>query len=224
MLASLKGALRRAGLIDRSPLKGFLRHVSGVIHVGAHIGQERHLYDQYGLRVLWIEPLPELFATLQANIARLPRQRAVQCLVTDRDGAEYPFHVASNAGASSSIFELELHKDVWPEVTMTGTVTMRSKTLATLLADERLDPKDYDALVLDTQGSELLVLEGAAPLLPNIAYIKTEAADFRAYKDCCLLVDIAAFLARHGFREQARKQIAPHPNGGAYYDVLFARR
>jgi FkbM family methyltransferase len=223
VLGTLKGALRRAGLVDRHPLKGFLRHATGVIHVGAHTGQERELYAQYGLRVLWIEPLPELFAQLAANIARFADQRAVQCLVTDRDGAEYPFHVASNAGGSSSILELALHKEVWPEVTMTRTVTMRSKTLPTLLADERIDPKGYDALVLDTQGSELLVLRGAEPLLPQIRYVKTEAAEFEAYKNCCTLADLAAFLAYHGFRELGRKEIARHKSGGAYFDVVFGR-
>lgn len=219
----IKGMLRRSGLIDRKGLKAFLRDVSGVIHVGAHVGQERELYAQYRLKVIWIEPLPDLFDELEKNIAEFPEQRAVQCLVTDRDDHEYAFHVASNAGASSSILDLHLHRDVWHDVTYTRTVAMKSKTLATILAEQRIDPVEYDALVMDTQGSELLVLEGAAPLLPGFKYIQTEVADFEAYKGCCQLADIESFLARHDYGEMARRSIARHPNGGCYYDIVYRR-
>ena len=76
----------------------FLRRISGVIHVGANTGQERQRYARRGLAVLWIEPIPDVFATLRANVRELERQRALEYLVTDRDGAEYEFHVANNEG------------------------------------------------------------------------------------------------------------------------------
>jgi FkbM family methyltransferase len=223
MIASIKGLLRRHGLIDRHTLKGFLREVSGVIHVGAHTGQERELYAQYGLNVLWVEPLDELYGALQRNIAHLPKQRAVQALVTDRDGEEYSFHVASNAGGSSSILNLKQHADIWPEVTYTRTVAMRGTTLPALLAKHAIDAGAYDALIMDTQGSELLVLRGAAPLLGGFKYIRTEVADFEAYENCCQLADIEVFLAGHGFSERLRKVIAQHPGGGGYYDIVYGR-
>jgi FkbM family methyltransferase len=224
VIASIKGLLRRTGIIDRHTLKGFLRDVSGVIHVGAHTGQERQLYAQYGLRVLWIEPLGELFAELERNIADLPEQRAVRALVTDEDGAEYAFNVASNAGGSSSILPLKLHADIWPEVTFTRTIALRGTTLPTLLQTAGIDSRAYDALVMDTQGSELLVLRGAAALLSQLKYIRTEVADFEAYEGCCQLADIESFLAAHGFRERIRKVIARHPTGGGYYDIVYERR
>lgn len=223
MVASLKGLLRRHGIIDRHTLKGFLRNVRGVIHVGANTGQERELYAQYRLNVLWIEPIDEVFAALERNIASLPEQRAIQALVTDRDGGEYTFNVASNTGASSSILPLKLHADVWPDVTFTKTVAMRSTTLPSLLRRHAVDLRLYDALVMDTQGSELLVLEGAEPLLGGFKYVRTEVADFEAYENCCQLADVESFLASHGFREQVRKGIARHPQGGGYYDIVYGR-
>ena len=51
----------------RRGIKRYLRKLSGVIHVGAHAGQERDLYAKYGLRVLWIEANPEIFARLVAD-------------------------------------------------------------------------------------------------------------------------------------------------------------
>jgi FkbM family methyltransferase len=223
MIDGLKGRLRRMGLIDRKGMKAFLRDVSGVIHVGAHTGQERKLYAQYRLDVLWIEALDEQFETLKRNLAGYPSQRALRCLLTDQDHQEYQFHIASNAGASSSILELGLHEDIWPGVTYTKSTTITSSTLPTLLKEQGIDPSGYDALVMDTQGSELLVLKGALALLRNFKYIQTEVADFEAYRGCCQLADIEAYLAQSGYEECARKMLAQHPNGGRYFDIVFMR-
>ena len=201
----------------------FLRSARGVVHVGANVGQERGLYDGYGLDVLWIEPIPDVFAALSANIAGFPRQRALERLVTDRDDASYEFHVANNDGQSSSILELKEHRDVWPKVAFTRTITLQSSTLATLFAREKIDASRYDALVMDTQGSELLVLRGAEPLLGGFNFIKTEAPDFEAYAGCAMLEDIERYLGARGYAEVARHRFASRPSGGHYYDVLYAR-
>jgi FkbM family methyltransferase len=203
---------------------GFLKKVSGVIHVGANTGQERTVYEKLGLRVLWIEPIPEVFQQLQENIRALPRQRALQCLVTDRDDEEYQFHIANNGGQSSSILDLKLHKDIWPTIDYTGTMSLTSLTLASLLRREGIDPADYQALILDTQGSELLVLTGAVPVLRNFAYVKTEVADFESYAACCQLSDVEGFMTRHGYRMISRHKFASRPEGGSYFDVVYQRR
>lgn len=88
----------------------YLRHVRGVVHVGANTGQERDLYAAFGLRVAWIEPIPEVFERLQSNIASFPKRRAYNYLASDRDGDEYTLNVADNEGASSSIFDFSRTK------------------------------------------------------------------------------------------------------------------
>jgi len=201
----------------------FLRRVSGVIHVGANTGQEREHYDMYDLRVIWIEPIPEVYKTLVANLEGFRDQRAIQSLVTDRDDEEYEFHIANNYGASSSILDLKDHKDMYPDVTFTATVLLRSTTLSSLLQRERIDPSEYQALILDTQGSELLVLKGAAPVLRNFKYIKIEVPDFEAYAGCCQLADINSFMEQHGYREFSRHVIESRPDSGNYYDVTYTR-
>jgi len=217
---SLLRRLRRLFEPDRN---AFLRSVHGVVHIGANVGQERRLYARHDLDVLWIEPIPEVFAALHANLADFPRQRALECLVTDRDGAEYEFHVANNRGESSSILDLKEHRDVWPSVQFTKTIKLRSTTLASLLTRERIDPANYDALVMDTQGSELLVLRGSEPVLANFRFIKTEVPDFEAYAGCARLEDIEAFLTSRGFAELLRHRFASREAGGHYYDVVYAR-
>lgn len=201
----------------------FLGKVTGVVHVGANTGQERDLYASLGLRVIWIEPIPDVFAQLCANIRDLRKQRALQALVTDVDGSEYEFHVANNSGLSSSILEFKDHADIWPDVKYSSTIRLRSLTLAALLGRERVNPRKYQALVMDTQGSELLVLRGSVPILRSFRFIKTEVPDFEAYAGCCQLKDIDAFMGEHGYTEHSRKEFARREAGGRYFDVVYRR-
>ena len=109
--------LRMGGQAEHS----YLRQVRGVIHVGANEGQERDLYAAFGLNVIWIEPIPEVFQVLRDNISELQTQRALNYLVTDEDGKEYEFHIANNGGASSSILDFSKHKEMWPGIRYTST-------------------------------------------------------------------------------------------------------
>jgi len=186
-------------LVLRRDPEEFLRKVSGIIHVGANTGQERDLYEKYGLRVIWIEPIPEVFNTLKANIRDYPNQQAFRYLVTDQEDVAYEFHISNKNGVSSSILDLKLHKDIWPHVTFEKTITLQSVTLASLLKKEQIDISKYDTLIIDTQGSELLILWGAIPILRKFKYIKTEVADFESYVGCCLLSDLNSFLVGHAF-------------------------
>jgi len=217
------GLIRRIRDKMRPDPDDFLRSVSGVIHVGANVGQERSTYESLGLRVLWVEPIPDIFAALSANIATLPRQRALQALLTDKDDVEYQFHVASNEGASSSILEFGRHPEIWPDIRYEATLTLRSRTLPSLLRDAGVHAGDYDALILDTQGSELLVLQGAEPVLGSFAYIKVEAADFESYVGGAQVADIASYLERHGFTEFRRRKFAEGRGREAYFDLVFSR-
>jgi len=219
--------IRRAKKIVRPLVRGnpnsFLREVSGVIHVGANLGQERALYGKHNLNVIWIEPIPDIYEKLKQNLEEFPRQRAFQYLITDRDDAEYAFHISNNNGQSSSIFDLNLHKEIWPTVGYQGTIKLKSLTLASFAQNEGIDMILYDALVLDTQGSELLVLKGAAALAPCFKYIKVEAADFDSYAGCCKVEDIDSLLARFGFVKRRQDVFASKAGIGSYYDVLYKR-
>ena len=52
--------------------RNFLSQVSGVIHIGANTGQERHAYAAHD--VIWIEPIPDVFDKLLENIQDFPKQ------------------------------------------------------------------------------------------------------------------------------------------------------
>jgi FkbM family methyltransferase len=116
----------------------FLNNIKGVIHIGASTGQERDIYQKYGLDVVWVEPIPDIFKKLRKNIKNYSRQRAFQYLITDKDGAEYKFNISTNKGMSSSIYDLKHHKDIWPDITYKQSITLKSITLPTLLIKEQI--------------------------------------------------------------------------------------
>jgi 2-O-methyltransferase len=210
----------RYGLL---PQNSFLWNSHGIIHVGANAGQERDLYAAFGLDVVWIEPIPQVFEALRLNIAEFPKQRAYKYLAADDDEKEYHLFLANNDGASSSILGLAKHTEMYPQVAYQGAITVRGKTLNSILAAEQIDIRRFDAMVLDTQGSELKILRGAANLLPNFKFVKVEVPDFESYKDCCQIDELSGFMSSNGFRERNRHIISHTPGVGTYFDVVYER-
>jgi FkbM family methyltransferase len=200
----------------------FLNYVTGVIHVGANTGQERELYSRLGLHVIWIEPIPIIFSRLLENIANIEHQIAFKRLITDKDEEEYDLHISNNSGMSSSIFDLKDHKAIWPDVKYTSVIKMKSITLWSFCLREHINPVHYQALVLDAQGSELLILKGCGSLLHNFKYIKVEVPDFESYEECCQLKDVQEFLTP-SYEEIYRKRFAARLNVGNYFDVVYER-
>jgi FkbM family methyltransferase len=200
----------------------FLKSCNSIVHVGANSGQERELYDSYGLSVVWIEAIPAVYQELARNIEPYPKQMAIQALLSDRADHTVEFNIANNSGASSSIFDLALHKDLWPEISYVDQITLQTETLDRVLAG-RVIGLPIDAIILDTQGSELLVLKGAKAVLRQTMWLKIEAADFEAYKGGTTVESIREFLQEYSFRLVGKTIIARHPSGGRYYDLLFKK-
>lgn len=203
------------------PANGFLRHIDTLIHVGANEGQERDIYAKFDLTVHWVEPIPTVFELLQTSVECFPKQRAYKALVLDRDDVTCTLHVASNAGASSSILELREHQQLWPDISFTHDISVKSTTLTTLVKTQSIQLGRHAALVLDTQGSELLILKGALELLHHFEYIKAEVADFESYSGCCKLSELLTFMKQHDFCEVERDAFMTAPGVGTYYDILF---
>jgi FkbM family methyltransferase len=216
--------LRRHFLpVDSMVLDSFLAEVPGVIHIGANLGQEREHYAALGLNVIWIEPIPAVFEALCSNISGYPNQRAYRCLLAAERGREYTLHVSDNDGAASSILDFAKHRKLHPDIHHLSDLNITSTTLTHLIDEQKIDIKDYGAIVLDTQGSELLVLKGALPLLSKLRYIKTEVADFESYVGCCQVSELTEFMIEQGFALLDKVPFIRRDGIGTYYEVVFRR-
>ena len=123
----------------------FLTDIKGVVHVGANRGSERHLYGSFNLDVLWVEADPRLFKQLKKNIKDYHRQKAVNALVSETDGDNATFYVASNNGASSSMLPMQGHSDMFPGVTVSDQIELKTATLKKIMHDNIEDPSRFDA-------------------------------------------------------------------------------
>jgi len=201
----------------------FLPLSRGVLHIGANDGAERHLYARYDLPVIWVEPIDEVFERLLTNISKFGKQRAFKYLLSNVDRQEFDFKIANNGGLSSSILELSRHKDIWPDVNFVKTQKIVSRTLEKMIQIEQIQFDGLDTLVMDTQGSELLVLKGAGDLIAKFRYLKLEAADFEIYKGCCTVDELKAYLRPFGFSEIMRRRFAGDAGIGDCFDIVFDR-
>jgi FkbM family methyltransferase len=202
-------------------LDSYLNDVSCLLHVGANTGQERFTYKLFELDVLWVEPISEVFIELTHNLQGFDRQAAVQALISDETGLPVKINIANNGGQSSSILELAEHKIIWPHVEYVSAQEMTTITVDDLVRSLAPRERQFDALVVDTQGTELQVLEGARETLRGVRYVKTELPNFEPYRNCTTERQMNGLMAELGFQEVAREAVAGRATAGTYFDVLY---
>jgi FkbM family methyltransferase len=198
-------------LIDK-----YLGARKGVIHVGAHIGQERDWYKDQGFtRVLWFEPNTKLFERLQQNIKEYSNQEAFNIGIHD-SLKEGTLHISNNDGLSSSILELGLHETYRPDITYIDDQIITLIRMDDFIKEKRIDIKEFNFLNIDVQGTELNVLKSFGKLLAKFEYIELEVNKTESYKGCALLPEVDSYLAKFGFVRLA-KQITKMGWGDAFY-------
>jgi FkbM family methyltransferase len=202
----------------------FLADAHGLIRFGANDGAQREVYARYGLPVIWVEALPDVCARLVENVAGYPNHRALNYLLTNVDGEEYDYGVASNAGKSSSIFAFADHKKLWPKIDYTHSIKLKSTTFKTMVEREGVDIAAYDALIMDIQGSELKALQGMGDLVDGFKWILAEAADFEMYEGGCRLQELDDYLIPRGFVRVELFTAMGMRGVGQVYDALYKRK
>jgi FkbM family methyltransferase len=185
--------------------------LNGVIHVGAHRGEEIFEYENLGSKkIIWVEPNPEVFEELQIALDRSGssvESHGFCVAASDFDQDEVDFYICygpdagfmkGNKGCSSLLkpkgrFE-EWHKK---------TIKVEAVRLDTLLSKNDFDFKDFDLLDMDTQGAELLVLKGSTEVLNNVKYVTTEATwNNPDYVGNVMFYELIEYLKSFGFVHQ----------------------
>jgi FkbM family methyltransferase len=171
-----------------------------VLHVGANDGQEVAFYASRGIEAWHVEAIPTTYKLLEARCAVHNSQHAINACLSNEDKKRVKFHLASNSHQSSSLFQLGRHSAAYPSVTYTEDIYLVTSTIDSLVTSG-LIPSDIDFLVLDVQGAELLVLQGADRLLSSAALIgcQVETAVVSLYEGGANYLDVALALKRHGF-------------------------
>jgi len=186
-------------LIDiRDLAKKYKIQSKGVLHIGAHIGQEAEVYDSVGMKkMIFVEGNPSIYNKLCENIQKYPGAVAYNALISDDDGKEVDFNISSNDGQSSSILQLGTHKEQHPEVHFVGKMGLK-----TVRVDTFFEGKDFsgiDFLNIDIQGMELPALKSMGELLLNFKYAYLEVNRAQVYEGCAEIEEVEAYLKKFGF-------------------------
>lgn len=175
----------------------------GIIHIGAHMLEEKKDYDKHGLtHTIWLEANPQICDKAKHKLS--DSEKLFNYAVSDKDGDSLTLNVTNN-GQSSSILELDVHKKYYPQIVVVDKVEVQSVRMDTLMERENIDISNYDFINLDIQGAELLALKGFGDLLNNINYIYIEVNFNTLYKDCPLVEEIDGYLSQYGFKRVETK-------------------
>ena len=172
------------------------RLVKTLYQIGAHRFQEKKLLFEIFPnleRVVLFEPLPELFALLQAQEQGDPRITVLPYAISEGNG-ETVFHVASNDGASSSLLPFGQHRQLFPHVQTTRQIQVQTRTLVAAMDEHQLPPPDF--LFLDVQGAEFQILATlTSDLLHRLRMIYSEASTVEVYAGSKPLKELERILA-----------------------------
>ena len=193
----------------------------GVIHLGAHLGEELLPYITLGFsKILLIEPQRGVFERLKklADLANglllqidafhgapaAPRIQVLECAVGKRNGTALLYELSETRTSSLLAPDLEAlaeRSGSSQEIKLTGRVEVRLRRLDTLLEELphgwRAD--DFNFLWMNFQGSEWAALEGARGVLEKLDAVYLTADFERRDPDMPTPAQLDRFLGDFGF-------------------------
>lgn len=176
--------------------------IKGVIHIGAHFGNEINDYNEIGYKnVIFVEPAKKTFETLVSNVKMINKDSDCKITFLNKAFGSYigeveMFIEVANQGQSSSILEPKYHLKQYPGITFPYKETVQ---LTTLNDEIQKIEGEFNILNIDVQGYELEVLKGSTNILQKIDFINTEVNKIEVYKNCALIEQIDEFLGEYDF-------------------------
>ena len=196
-------------------LRKYDMRISGVLHVGAHFGEEYLSYIDNGIsRVVFIEPLKENFQVLEDRFG------AIDDVVLINKGAgsekkQLNMYRASNDLVSSSVLKPKRHLIQHPDVLFDdGQTVIEIDRIDNMLKD--IVP--YNFMNVDVQGYELEVFKGAGEFLDRVDFIMTEVNRDEVYEGCAQVEEIDEYLSKYKF-----KRTETSWDGDCWGDALYVK-
>ena len=185
--------------------------------MGAHEAEELAEYTANGFAqknpIIWVEAQEDLAQLLKAKLDS--KENKVFCAVAwNVDGLKKTFNVTSKT-ASSSLFELDEHKSLYPDIEVVQKVQVATSRLDSILSRDDL----FDFVVLDIQGAESEAIEGLGNRIESVNWIFTEVSKRELYAGATRCKDLDSQLSELGFK----RVFTAWDRRAGWGDALYAR-
>jgi FkbM family methyltransferase len=188
-------------------------NITGVIHIGAHYGQEINDYINNKIKnIVVFEPLNKNFEILHTNIKEANADIIGHQLALGSKKGIATMNLSSNDAQSSSILNPKEHLTLHPNVFFNGSEEVEVRTL------DSFKYTNYNFINMDVQGYELEVLKGSKKTLNNIDYVYCEVNRAEVYENNAMIEDIDDFLSVYNFI-----RVETDWSGGLWGDALYIK-
>jgi len=149
------------------------------------------------------EPVEKNFIMLKNRVKSCSNVKIYNLALADFDGtAEMNIskdseHI-SGVAASSTLLEPGLHTTLYPNITFDEKEKVKTKTLDSWALEEGIN--HIDAMWLDMQGYEYLMLKKSTKILPTVHVIYSEVSIKEVFKGVYLFDEYKEWLLSLGFR------------------------
>jgi len=170
-------------------------NINGVIHIGAHYGEENNVYNELNIKeIIYVEPIKTTFDILIEKTKGNDNIKYFNTALGNFTG-ETEMISSSNSNTSASVLEPKNHLYLSPKVKFGSKIKVNIDMLDNL----PFDRSKYNMINIDVQGYELEVFKGGKDTLNGIDYIMAEINRDEVYKDCTHINELIEFLKPYGF-------------------------
>ena len=196
--------------------------ITGVIHIGAHFGEEFETYENNDIKdLIFFEPVPVTFNKLKEKLSG--KAILVNTALGNTVGKITMNVETANNGQSSSILKPALHLTQYPHIKFDDTVEVDITTLDNFMfeflsSECMFGDCKYNMINIDVQGYELEVFKGAEKTLEIIDYIITEVNRDIVYHQCAFVDELDEYLFKYNF-----KRVETTWDGKTWGDALYVK-
>lgn len=197
-----------------SLVKQYNVQITGVIHVGGHIGEEMQAYKNSNIENLIVfEPQKHCFDQLcnEASRVGLTDAKFINKALGNKVGRVEM--TSDPTGLCGSILNPKLHLELSPDVIF----SVKEEVDLSTLDDEIEEDHPFNFLNMDTQGYELEVLKGGKRTLEKIQYIYTEVNQAEVYENNAMIHELDEFLESYEMERIATGWHGSQTWGDAFY-------
>jgi FkbM family methyltransferase len=178
-------------------LKKYNMDITGIIHIGAHYGDE--VIDNYIVNgitdIILFEPVSRTFDILEDRMKDLNANISAYQVALGSEKGKASINInTNNDGKSSSLLKPKQHLIDHSWVLFDGTEEVEVDTL------DSYDTGNANFINIDVQGYELEVFKGSQNTLTKIDYIISEVNRAEMYEQNVLVTDLDNYLSQYGFK------------------------